>query len=257
MWFQAKEVPPRDDCFQWALSIKACLRLDSLHTFARFFWKLVIQISLSSWRLKKKKVTKIACTRTHTHTHTPPSCMPVSSLAICSQFPSQVLYSISSVIPQGTSLPIPFLGILFPGYTNNITWSTPKCLWLTTLFLKNVFLELQPILPTTYLTSPNWMPQEQFTSTLPIGSSSLSPWHLLFLLHLLPQFTGIIMDLPLSLKSHIHSISSLVSSTPSTLLKLVYSSPRPRLQLNTLLTDPPLKLLSSLTSSSASTPQPV
>ena len=205
--------------------------------------------------VKKKKVTRIACTHTHTHTHTP-SYMPVFSLAICSQFPSQVLYSNSSVIPQGTSLPIPFLGILFPGYTKNILWSTPKCLWLTTLFLKNVFLELEPMLPTTYMTSPNWMPQEQFTSTLPIGSSPLSPWHLLLLLHLLPQFTKIIMDFPLSLKSHIHSISSLVHSTSSMPLKLVCSSPWSRLQLNTLLTDPSFQLL-SLTSSSSSTPQPV
>lgn len=195
-------------------------------------------------------------THPHTHTHTP-SHMPVFSLAICSQFPSQVLYSNSSVIPQGTSLPIPFLGILFPGYTKNIMWSTPKCLWLTTLFLKNVFLELEPMLPTTYLTSPDWMPQEQFTSTLPVWSSSLSPWHLLLLLHLLPQSTRIIMDFLFSLKSHIHSISSLVHSTSSTPLKLVCSSPWPRLQLNTLPTDPSFKLLSSLTSSSSSTPQPV
>ena len=170
MWFQAKEVPPRDDCFQWALSITACLWLNDLHAFARFFWKLVIQISLSSWSLKKK-ATKIAYTHTYTHTHThththtythththPHTCLfSLWPIVLC--FLQRFLYSTSSVIPQGTSLPIPFLGILFPGYTNNITLSTPKCLWLTTLFLKNAFLELEPILSTTYLTSPNWMPK--------------------------------------------------------------------------------------------------
>ena len=146
------------------------LWLNDLHTFARFFWKLVIQISLSSWSLKKKKQQKLhththiyththAYTHIHTHTHTHPHTCLFSLWPIVLCFLQRFLYSTSSVIPQGSSLPIPFLGILFPGYTNNITLSTPKCLWLTTLFLKNAFLELEPILSTTYLTSPNWMPK--------------------------------------------------------------------------------------------------
>lgn len=82
------------------------------------------------------------------------------------------------------------------------------------------------------LTSPNWMPQEQFTSTLPIGAHHFLPDTCSSsCIYSLNSQESLWISSPANLIS-IHLPSSLVSSTLCA-PKLVCSSPGPRLRLST------------------------